>query len=393
MDDNSSETERLISSFVEVTSSSREVAISVLETHQWNLNAAVSSFTKNEVTTAEPNISNSNDKKLLRRNLTPFPNLRINIPFSSFSPFDGSSDYTPSRSRLRLLSPSPPRFYLQSKRAAANPFGRQTVNSRQDAGDISGGTGTDSDEALENHGGEDNRYIERSEESSRSMSGETVSDEFEEEPQEVVTHIVTSWRNGFTVDDSSLKTLDDPENATFLQAISRLESPRELGQVRGQFKLIRREEENFTESQAGGTLAGSDSASTAPPALAASPSMRAKESAIERPEQSPRLMSEETVSAEVQEEQQQDEPYEVFMYIVTIWKNGFTVDDSPLKSLDDPDNAAFLERITRLESPRLLDPVRVQVELIRREEEDFNEQNTALAGSESVFTESLSHKL
>ncbi|XP_019092255.1 PREDICTED: plant UBX domain-containing protein 6-like [Camelina sativa] len=385
MEDNSTEMEKLISSFIEVTSSSREVAISVLETHQWNLNAAVSTFTKNEVTTAEPNVPNSNDEKLVRRNLTPFPNLRINIPFSSFSPFDGSSDYSPSRSRLRLLSPSPPRFYLQSKRTVANPFGRHTINLRQGSGDLSGGTGTDSDEVLEKHGGEDNILESSDDQSSRSMSGETVSDEFEEESQELITHTVTSWRNGYTVDDSSLKTLDDPENATFLQAISRLESPRELGQVRGQFKLIRREEENFTETQAS---AGSDSASTEPPALAALPSMRAKESAIERPEQSPRLMSDETVSAELQEEQQQDEPCEVFMYIVTIWKNGFTVDDSPLKSLDDPENAAFLERITRLESPRLLDPVRVQVELIRREEEDFNEQDTALAGSESVFTES-----
>ncbi|XP_010489982.1 PREDICTED: plant UBX domain-containing protein 6-like [Camelina sativa] len=97
-------------------------------------------------------------------------------------------------------------------------------------------------------------------------------------------------------------------------------------------------------------------------------------------------MSEQTVSAELQEKQKrQDEPYEVFMYIVTIWKNGFTVDDSPLKSLDDPENAAFLERITRLESPRLLDPVRVQVELIRQaEEEEFNEQDTALAGSQAL---------
>ncbi|XP_023641347.1 plant UBX domain-containing protein 6 [Capsella rubella] len=421
MDGNSSETEKLISSFTNITSSSRETAISFLETHQWNLNAAVSTFTKNEATaattatTAEPNVPNPNDDHLLRPNLSPFPNLRINIPVSSFSPFDGSSGYSPSRSRFR--SPSPPRFYLHSKREAANPFGRETSERRRDAGEFSGGTGNDSDDALGNYGREDgDRDVERSEEPARSMSAETVSDEFEEEIQDMVTHIVTIWRNGFTFDDSELKTLDDAENATFLEAISKMESPRELNPVRIQVILIRREEENFTqESQAslhgvGGTLAGSDSASTEPTALAVSPPMsfdgmlvqeprkakdvdaifdRVEESVIERPEQSSRLMSEDTVSDELQEEQQEDEPYEVVKLIVTIWKNGYTVVDSELKSFDDPENATFLERVTSMESPRLYGPVRVQVKLIRREE-NFTGVETSLAGSDSVSTESPS---
>ncbi|KAL9292237.1 Plant UBX domain-containing protein 6 [Arabidopsis thaliana] len=372
MDVNSPETtEKLISSFIEVTSCSREVAISFLETHQWNLNAAVSTFTKNEVSAdaAKPNVPNPNDE-LLRRNPSSFPNRRIKIPTSSFSTFDGSSGYSPSRLQLRPPWPS-------LKRAAANPFSRQNKR-RQGAGnvridDFSGGTGSDSDEAVEHYGGEENRAIERPEQSSRSMSEETVSSELEEEPQKVFTHTVTSWSNGFTVDDSSLKTLDDPENATFLEIISSMESPRELGQVRVQVKIIRREEENYTESQA-----GSDSASTKPPPALA---MRAKESA----EQSSKVMSGETDSAELQEQQQEDQPYEVVTYTVTIWRNGFTVDDDPFKSLDDPENAAFLERITSLESPRLLDPLRVQVKLIKCEE-NFSELQT-LAGSESTSTE------
>lgn len=68
------------------------------------------------------------------------------------------------------------------------------------------------------------RAIERPEQSSRSMSEETVSSELEEEPQKVFTHTVTSWSNGFTVDDSSLKTLDDPENATFLEVTNSIPS-------------------------------------------------------------------------------------------------------------------------------------------------------------------------
>ncbi|CAH8261338.1 unnamed protein product [Arabidopsis lyrata] len=393
MEDNSPETsEKLISSFIEVTSSSREVAISFLETHQWNLNAAVSTFTKNEVAVAaEPNVPNPKDEQLLRRNRSPFPNLRVRIPNSSFSAFDGSSGYSPSRLQLRPPFPSYPssgQFYrLHSKRAAANPFSRHTIKRRQGDGnvridDFSGGTGSDSDEALENYGGEDNRAIERTEQS----SGETDSPELEEELEGVFTYTVTSWSNGFTVDDSSLKTLDDPENAYFLEIISKMESPRELAQVRVQVKIIRREEENFTESQA-----GSDSASTEPPALAASLSMRAKESAIERFEQSSKVMSGETDSAELQEQQQEDQPYKVVTSTVTIWRNGFTIDDDPFKSLDDPENAAFLERITSLESPRLLDPLSVQVKLIRREgnfseSPSFHGVGSTLAESDSVST-------
>lgn len=50
------------------------------------------------------------------------------------------------------------------------------------------------------------------------MSEETDSAEFdEEESQKVITYIVTSWRNGYTVDDGPLETLDDPENATFFE--------------------------------------------------------------------------------------------------------------------------------------------------------------------------------
>lgn len=170
MEDNSPETtEKFISYFIEVTSSSREVAISFLETHQWNLNAAVSTYTKNKVAVAaEPNVPNPSDEQLLRRNRSPFPNLRVRIPNSSFSAFDGSSGYSPSRLQLRPPFPSYPssgQFYrLHSKRAAANPFSRHTIKRRQGAGnvridDFSGGTGSDSDEALENYGGEDNRLV------------------------------------------------------------------------------------------------------------------------------------------------------------------------------------------------------------------------------------------
>lgn len=47
----------------------------------------------------------------------------------------------------------------------------------------------------------------------RLLSGETV-------PQQkpaAVAHDITFWSNGFTVDDGPLRSLDDPENASFLE--------------------------------------------------------------------------------------------------------------------------------------------------------------------------------
>jgi len=49
----------------------------------------------------------------------------------------------------------------------------------------------------------------------RLLSGETlpsVSQRVEE-----VTHTVTFWRNGFSVNDGPLRRLDDPQNAPFLE--------------------------------------------------------------------------------------------------------------------------------------------------------------------------------
>lgn len=60
----------------------------------------------------------------------------------------------------------------------------------------------------------------------RLLSGETISSA----PQqpEAVTHNITFWSNGFTVDDGPLRMLDDPENASFLESIRNSECPKEL---------------------------------------------------------------------------------------------------------------------------------------------------------------------
>ncbi|XP_022994917.1 plant UBX domain-containing protein 4-like [Cucurbita maxima] len=67
-----------------------------------------------------------------------------------------------------------------------------------------------------------------------------------------------------------------------------------------------------------------------------------------------------------------DQP-ESIIHNIVFWSNGFTVNDGPLRRLDDPENASFLESIRKSECPRELEPAdrrsSVHVNLIRRMEE------------------------
>ncbi|XP_051125023.1 plant UBX domain-containing protein 4-like [Andrographis paniculata] len=78
-----------------------------------------------------------------------------------------------------------------------------------------------------------------------------------------------------------------------------------------------------------------------------------------------RLLSGETVQNAPQQ------PGSVVHNIV-FWRNGFTVNDGPLRRMDDPENAQFLESIRKSECPKELGPPDrrspVHVNLIRRDE-------------------------
>ncbi|KAH6796023.1 hypothetical protein C2S51_037009 [Perilla frutescens var. frutescens] len=80
----------------------------------------------------------------------------------------------------------------------------------------------------------------------RLLSGEVQSTPELPQPQ-VITHSITFWRNGFTIDDGPLRRLDDPANASFLESIGRSECPMELApadkRTAVQVNLTRKEEE------------------------------------------------------------------------------------------------------------------------------------------------------
>ncbi|KAK9267617.1 hypothetical protein L1049_010048 [Liquidambar formosana] len=79
-----------------------------------------------------------------------------------------------------------------------------------------------------------------------------------------------------------------------------------------------------------------------------------------------RLLSGETVPSAPQQP-------EAVIHNIVFWSNGFTVNDGPLRSLDDPENAPFLESIRKSECPKELEPAdrrsSVHVNLIRRDEQ------------------------
>ncbi|MCE3051202.1 Plant UBX domain-containing protein 3 [Datura stramonium] len=59
----------------------------------------------------------------------------------------------------------------------------------------------------------------------RTLQGETVPTSAPQPPESIV-HNIIFWRNGFTVNDGPLRRLDDPENASFLESITKSECPR-----------------------------------------------------------------------------------------------------------------------------------------------------------------------
>ncbi|XP_023533785.1 plant UBX domain-containing protein 4-like [Cucurbita pepo subsp. pepo] len=234
----------LINSFIEITSSSKAEALFFLESHNWDLDAAVSTFLDNHVAVTHP---------------VPPPD---------------SPEFSPSQSPSRSRSPSPPAsrvaYELRSRRARGEA--EKKVDTRASGSRTRGirtisdlnrpaeeDSDSDSDDIQEYYtGGEKSGMLvqdpskgnsvdaifDQARQSAvsvpigppsasksftgtaRLLSGETVPS-IPRHP-EAVTHTVTFWGNGFSVDDGPLRRLDDPENAPFLESIRRSECPVEL---------------------------------------------------------------------------------------------------------------------------------------------------------------------
>ncbi|XAR55337.1 hypothetical protein NMG60_11035388 [Bertholletia excelsa] len=252
----------LINTFCEITSSSREEALFFLESHNFVLDSAVSTFLETTATTTAEGTAAATTGGIGHQS-----------PPSSPSPSPSPSASPPSSpSRSRSLSPPPslrsrPNHYmLRSRKTDKRPARSRTsgIHTLSDLNHPSrDGSGSDSDYEPEEYytGGKKSGMLvqdpskvndvdaiftearqaavegpfDQFGSSSRSrsftgtgrlLSGETIPS-IPQQP-EAVTHNITFWSNGFTVDDGPLRRFDDPENASFLESIRKSECPEEL---------------------------------------------------------------------------------------------------------------------------------------------------------------------
>ncbi|KAI4308361.1 hypothetical protein L6164_031444 [Bauhinia variegata] len=256
----------LVNAFCEITSSSKQEALFYLESHNFDLDAAVSTF----LDSSNPNAAATDDDVVA--NNVDNPSRPTPSPPESNSP-EFSPSISPSRSRSASPTPSRVPYELRSRRNQGKdvkkPSGSRTGGIRTLA-DLKrpGQEDSDSDSDYEPQeyytGGEKSgmlvqdptkgnsvddifnkakeRAVDGPPESSkksktsksftgtaRLLSGETVSSAPQPtQPPESISHTVTFWRNGFSVDDGPLRLLEDPQNASFIESITKSECPREL---------------------------------------------------------------------------------------------------------------------------------------------------------------------
>ncbi|XP_050381556.1 plant UBX domain-containing protein 4-like [Argentina anserina] len=252
----------VVTSFCEITSASNQEARFFLESHNWDLDAAVSTFFENETSAvAEAGVP-----------VTANP---VAAPSHSLSPSPSHSpEYSPSQSPARSRSPSPApsrqAYQLRSKHSASGTSKEdnkpRTRGGIRTLSDLNGrpekdGSDSDSDEPNEYYtggeksgmlvqdprrGGENDvdsifaqarQFAQAPPESSsssrsftgtaRTLTGETVPTAAPQ-PPESVNHTITFWNNGFTVDDGPLRRVDDPANADFMASIRNSDCPKEL---------------------------------------------------------------------------------------------------------------------------------------------------------------------
>ncbi|KAM3301507.1 plant UBX domain-containing protein 4 [Capsicum chacoense] len=232
--------EELVNTFCDITSSSKPEALFFLESHNFDLDSAVSTFFENNTLSAAADDADDT--------LAPPASAAANIAAER-------------RSLSRSRSPSPPR--PRNPTTSNSGAGARRTTGIHSFSDLNrravAGSGSDSDEPQEYYtGGEKSGMLVQDPSkandvdsifnqarqhaavegppassgsrsftgTARRLTGETVS--AAPQPPESVTHTITFWTNGFTIDDGPLRRFDDPENAPFLESIRKSECPKEL---------------------------------------------------------------------------------------------------------------------------------------------------------------------
>nr|XP_025886986.1 plant UBX domain-containing protein 4 isoform X1 [Solanum lycopersicum] len=265
------EKKAFINTFCEITSSSKSQALFFLESHNFDLDSAISTFLDNSSLHSAGTAVDAADDPV--------------SPSESRSYSSSHSEYSSPSSRSRSPSPPPPSS-LGSKRkrkSSSNAYNLRSSRPRNnaaaaDVADAAVGvrrrslrrrtttrSGSDSVEPQEANTGGDKSPLcsgmlvqDPSKENdvdalfnqarqsaavgpsenlpssgSRSFTGapRRLTEEAVPsvpKPPENATHAITFWRNGFTVDGGPPRSFDDPENASFLESIRKSECPKEV---------------------------------------------------------------------------------------------------------------------------------------------------------------------
>ncbi|GAA0154664.1 protein-binding activity modulator [Lithospermum erythrorhizon] len=182
----------LINSFCEITSCSQSEALFFLESHNFDLDSAVSTFL--ETTT---NIAAVEEEEDVNRK-------------SSGGGSDSDPDYEPEYYSGGQKSG----MVVQDGPKANDGDAIFTAVRNSGAVDASGEHSRPSSSSRSFSG------------TARLLSGDTVVPAPQQSEQR--NHHIALWNDGFTVNDGPFRRLDDPQNAPFLESISRGECPDEL---------------------------------------------------------------------------------------------------------------------------------------------------------------------
>lgn len=153
----------LISTFCEITSASESEALFFLESHNYNLDSAVSTFLET-VSSAAPAVAGDDGNNSSRKR-----RVESRSQSNSYSPSQSQSQsQSSSPSRSRSPSPPPPRRLQYNLRSSSLKSSKASTSRRRTSGirtlaDLSkppsnDGSGTDSDEPQEYYTGGEKRY-------------------------------------------------------------------------------------------------------------------------------------------------------------------------------------------------------------------------------------------
>ncbi|PPD74208.1 hypothetical protein GOBAR_DD28860 [Gossypium barbadense] len=187
-DPNADQNAALINSFIEITSSSKEEALFFLESHQWDLDAAVSTFLDSNSTAAlqqppiAPPVSGAGGKPSgsggnNARGVRTLADLNRTPPGGSDSDSDEGQDYFTGGEKSGMVVRDP------SKHRDVDSI----FNQARQAGAVEG-----SDDYFRPSSSNTRSFSG----TARLLSGETVAPP-PPPPPEVVTHNITFWRNAF----------------------------------------------------------------------------------------------------------------------------------------------------------------------------------------------------